>query len=80
MSEALGVESGGSDDEVGDRLASHLTELVDSLGLPTRLSVVGVPEDGVPELVEAAMGDGCTLLNPRDPEESDYEELFRAAL
>jgi alcohol dehydrogenase class IV len=80
VSDALGLESGGSDDEVGDRLATHLAGLVDSLGLPTRLSLVGVPEEGIPALVDGAMGDGCTLLNPRDPSEDDYAELFRAAL
>ncbi|MEA2352295.1 MAG: hypothetical protein QOJ14_709 [Thermoleophilaceae bacterium] len=80
VSEALGLESGGSDDEVGDRLASHLAGLVESLGLPTRLSLVGVSEDGIPALVDGAMGDGCTLLNPRDPSEDDFADLFRAAL
>jgi alcohol dehydrogenase class IV len=80
VSEALGLEAGGSDDEVGERLAAHVTGLVDALGLPTRLSLVGVPEDGIPVLVEGAMGDGCTLLNPRDPSDEDYAELFRAAL
>jgi alcohol dehydrogenase class IV len=80
VSEALGLESGGADDEVGDRLATHLEGLVGSLGLPTRLSLVGVPEDGIPVLVDGAMGDGCTLLNPRDPSEDDFAELYRAAL
>jgi alcohol dehydrogenase len=80
VSEVLGIESGGSDDEVGDRLATHVAGLVDSLGLPTRLSLVGVPEEGIPALVDGAMGDGCTLLNPRDPSEDDFAELFRAAL
>ena len=50
------------------------------LGLPTRLSEVGVPEDGIPALVEGAMGDGTTLLNPREMGEDDYEALYRAAL
>jgi alcohol dehydrogenase class IV len=80
ISEVLGIESGGSDEEVGDRLASHVARLVESLGLPTRLSLVGVPEDGIPALVDGAMGDGCTLLNPREPTDDDYVELFRAAL
>jgi alcohol dehydrogenase class IV len=66
--------------EIGDALAAHLTELVARLGLPTRLSQAGVPEDGIPALVEGAMGDGTTLLNPREMEEEDYEALFRAAL
>ena len=80
VSEVLGLEPGGSDDEVGDRLASHVARLVESLGLPTRLSLVGVPEEGIPALVDGAMGDGCTLLNPRDPSEDDFAGLFRAAL
>ena len=69
-----------SDPEIGDALATHVTELVDRLGLPTRLSQVGVPEDGIPALVEGAMGDGTTLLNPREMDEEDYAELYRAAL
>jgi alcohol dehydrogenase class IV len=80
LSEVLGVETGGSDEAVGDALASHLTDLSGRLGLPTRLSEVGVPEDGIPALVEGAMGDGTTLLNPREPTEDDYAELYRRAL
>jgi alcohol dehydrogenase class IV len=37
-------------------------------------------EDGIPALVEGAMGDGTTLLNPREMSEEDYAELYRAAL
>jgi lactaldehyde reductase len=66
--------------EIGEALASHVTALVERLGLPTRLSQVGVPEDGIPALVEGAMGDGTTLLNPREMSEEDYAELYRAAL
>jgi alcohol dehydrogenase class IV len=65
---------------VGDALADRLSGLTASLGLPQRLSEVGVPEEGVPALVEGAMGDGCTIMNPREPNEEDFEELFRAAL
>ncbi len=80
VNELLGLEVGGSDEAVGDALATHVAELVARLGLPTRLSEVGVPEDGIPVLVEGAMGDGTTLMNPREPSEEDYEELFRKAL
>jgi alcohol dehydrogenase class IV len=66
--------------EIGDALASYITALVGRLGLPTRLSQVGVPEDGIPALVEGAMGDGTTLLNPIEMSEDDYAELYRAAL
>ena len=39
-----------------------------------------MPEEGIPDLVEGAMGDGCTLVNPREPTEEDFEELYRRAL
>ena len=69
---------GGPD--MGETLAGHMTALVARLGLPTRLSEVGVPESGIPALVEGAMGDGTTLLNPREMGEEDYAELYRRAL
>jgi alcohol dehydrogenase class IV len=50
------------------------------LGLPTRLSEVGVPEDGIPQLVEGAEGDGCTLVNPRETTAEDFAELYHRAL
>jgi alcohol dehydrogenase class IV len=68
------------DPDIGEALAAHLTELTDRLGLPTRLSEVGVPEEGIPALVEGAMGDATTLLNPREMGEEEYAELYRRAL
>jgi alcohol dehydrogenase class IV len=80
IADVLGAEVGGSDAAVGAALGSWIADLVARLGLPTRLSEVGVPEDGIPALVEGAMGDGTTLLNPREPTEEDYARLFRGAL
>jgi lactaldehyde reductase len=80
VADVLGAETGGSAEAIGESLASHISGLTRSLGLPQRLSEVGVPEAGIPALVEGAMGDGCTLLNPREPSEEDFEQLFRQAL
>jgi alcohol dehydrogenase len=80
INEIFDLETGGSDADVGDALAAHVTGLVGRLGLPRRLSEVGVPEEGIPTLVEGAMGDGLTLLNPREPSEEDYAELYRQAM
>lgn len=77
VADLLGLPGGG---EVGDTLAEYVRRLVRSLGLPTRLSQVGVPESGIPLLVEGAMGDACTLVNPRAPEREEVEELYRRAL
>jgi alcohol dehydrogenase class IV len=65
---------------VGRALAEHVRGLAGRLGLPQRLSAVGVPEDGIPALVEGAIGDGCTLVNPREPTEEDFAELYAKAL
>jgi alcohol dehydrogenase len=77
IGELLGLEGGG---EIGPLLAAHIRELVRSLGLPTRLSQVGVPASGIPLLVEGAMGDACTLVNPRAPTAEDLAECYRRAL
>ena len=80
INEIFDLETGGSGDAVGDALATHVAGMVEQMGLPTRLSQVGVPEEGIPDLVEGAMGDGLSLLNPREPTEEDYAELYRQAL
>src|SRR5688572_26574442 len=43
VADVLGAESGGAAAEAADALATHVSELVARLGLPTRLSEVGVP-------------------------------------
>jgi alcohol dehydrogenase class IV len=80
IAELLGAESGGGAADVGESLAAWISELTARLGLPQRLSAVGVPEAGIEELVEGAMGDGCTLVNPREVSEEDFTTLYQAAI
>jgi alcohol dehydrogenase class IV len=80
VAELLGVEVAGSGAKVGKALADHVRELRERLGLPGRLSEVGVPEEGIPQLADDAMGEGSTLVNPREPTEEDFAKLFHAAL
>ena len=80
VNELLGLEAGGGDATVAHALAEHVRGLVARLGLPTRLSEVGVPESAIPALVDGAMGDGCTLVNPREPTEEDFAQLYEKAL
>jgi alcohol dehydrogenase class IV len=77
VTEVLGVPPDG---HAGEALADHLAALRGRLGLPGRLSEVGIREDDVPALADAALGDGCTLVNPREPTREDLEDLFRGAL
>jgi len=78
--EVMDIDAPGGGTEVGKALADEVRALTGRLGLPKRLSEVGVPEDGIPQLVEGAMGDGCTLVNAREPTEEDFAELYRRAL
>ena len=78
--ETLGVETPGDAEGIGTALADHVRGMSQRLGLPARLSEVGVPEEGIPQLAEDAMGEGSTLVNPREPTEEDFAELYRRAL
>lgn len=79
VAETLGIEAGGGE-QVGKALADYVRGFTAQLGLPQRLSEVGVPEDGIPQLAEDAMGEGSTLVNPREPSEEDFVALFEKAL
>jgi alcohol dehydrogenase class IV len=76
----LGVDAAGGAAEVAAALAGHVRELTGRLGLPTRLSEVGVPEEGIAQLASDAMGEGPTLVNPREPSEDEFAELFSKAM
>jgi alcohol dehydrogenase len=80
INDLLGLEVGGDGATVGHALAEYVRGVTGRLGLPQRLSEVGVPESGIPLLVEGAMGDGCTLVNPREPTEQEFAELYEKAL
>jgi alcohol dehydrogenase class IV len=80
IADVMTIEAPGGGEQVGKALADGVRELTGRLELPQRLSEVGVPEEGIPVLVEGAMGDGCTLVNPREPTEEDFAGLYRRAL
>jgi alcohol dehydrogenase len=80
IAELVGAEGRGSGDEVGATLAAWVRELTERLDLPPRLSQVGVTEESISQLASDAMGEGSTLVNPREPTEEDFAELYRRAL
>jgi len=79
VGDLLGVDA-ARDGAIGPALATWVRELRDRLGLPGRLSHVGVPERAIPQLAEDAMGEASTLVNPRDASGEEFVELFRTAL
>ncbi|MBN1945409.1 MAG: iron-containing alcohol dehydrogenase [Bradymonadales bacterium] len=60
--------------------ARAVEKLLEAIGLPTRLSQVGVVEQQLELLVEKALADGCYHSNPRPCGAKDMEGLYRAAL
>lgn len=67
---AMGIKV--SDEEAGEAVADAITALSKKMGVPQRLRDVGVPEDGLSEAAEVAMGQAPMVVNPRsvdDPAE-----------
>ena len=63
-----------------DSLPDACRQLISELGLPLRLGELGLAEDDVTPLAEAAFKDHSTPPNPRDATEADCLALFKAAL
>lgn len=57
-----------------------LTNFNATLGLPARLSDVGVKDEHIVPLVEIAIKDVCHGCNVRDVSRDDFQRLFREAL
>ncbi len=55
-------------------------ELSTDVGIPAKLSEVGVKAEDIPALAEAAFADVCTGGNPRDTSIPDIEALYRSIL
>ncbi len=50
------------------------------IGIPTRLSEVGVKHEQIPALTEQAFEDACHLLNPRMVAKEDLRALYEAGI
>ena len=81
VAQAMGVDvSGMSDAQAAGAAADSIAALAAKLGLASKLSQVGVPEDGLGELAEMAMCDGSIVYNARAVMESDEVlAVYRAA-
>lgn len=61
-------------------LPDAVSELIASLGLPARLSEMGLAWEDVEPLSAAAAGDHCSPTNPRPLSVDDCRDLYRAAM
>ena len=68
------------DSFVPQMLVDELKKLNAELGIPAKLSDVGVTEDKIPAMVADTMKSGNVLVNPRQTTPKDVEALYRSLL
>jgi 4-hydroxybutyrate dehydrogenase len=73
LGEAMGLAPGA---DVADAVAA----LNARLGLPSSLRAMGVPEQVLPAMAEAATCDHCNPTNPRKASKDDYLAMLRAVM
>lgn len=81
VARAMGVhEKGMSDEDACNAAIDAIWEFTSGMGVPQKLSEVGVTEDGLAEAAELTLSDGALVYNPRmvmDAEE--VLEVYRKA-
>jgi alcohol dehydrogenase len=77
---ALGVDTCGMDAEAAARAGiAAVRQLARDCGLPTRLSEVGVPHDGLAQMAADSQGDAMMFTNPLYAGEEDVLALYERA-
>ncbi len=71
---------GMSDEEAADKAIEAVADLNKKIGIPEKLSMVGVTQAHLEELTEKAFLDGCHGTNPRKCTKEDLMTLYREAL
>lgn len=61
-------------------LGAAVEEMTRAIGLPTRLSELGVTSDLFDRVITGALADHSHLTNPRDATAEDYKTMLQAAL
>lgn len=82
IAQAFGVNTSGlSKKEASLAAPDAVFKLLAEIGLPTRLSQIGIQETDIPEIIEKTLKiDRLIRNNPRVPTPSNLEELIRRAL
>jgi alcohol dehydrogenase class IV len=70
----------GLTNTTGEALVNHLFKLNHQLGLPTRLSEIGVKEEHIETLSDLAFADFCHPNNPKPVTRENFKQLYTEAL
>lgn len=80
IAEAIGEPPGKDDRAMADAACRRVEELCRRVGIPEKLSAVGVNESMLPKLVELAMADASHRTNPRPFSREDCEKMLRSLI
>jgi len=75
IAHAMGLPADGRHDD-GTAVAQAVRAMTERLGLPTRLSAMGVTEDLFERVIDGAMADHCHATNPRLATREDYRRML----
>lgn len=80
IAKAMGVyKQGMTPEEAAQAAVDAVRELAVRVGIPQHLAELGIKEEDLPRLAEAAMADVCTPGNPRDVTYDDILALYKKA-
>lgn len=69
-----------SPEEYRSAAVEAVRRLGQDVGIPQRISEVGVKEEDIDFLADSALADACTPGNPKDPTKADIVALYRSML
>ena len=76
---ALGCEPGHSDEETAQRGVDFIYQLAEAVGIPQKLTDLGIPQTAVDGMAKAAMQVQRLLKNnPREVTEQDAREIYNS--
>jgi alcohol dehydrogenase class IV len=70
---------GLSDTEAALQAINSINRLARDIGIPKRLSEVGLQKKYISQLSECAMEDACLITNPKEVTQTDIEDIFKEA-
>ena len=81
IARAMGVDvKGMSEEEAADAAIEAVRKLSKAIGIPQRLTEIGIKEEQLPQLAEDAFIDPCTGGNPRKTSVAEILEIYKKAL
>ena len=76
---ALGCEPGKDDNETAQRGVDYIYQLAEAVGIPQKLTDLGIPQSAVDGMAKAAMEVQRLLKNnPREVTEQDARDIYNS--